>query len=92
MLNFEADKKETAILDSRAGGNRHFTPMAEFTPAQITQALGLARDFFGRVDAAGHPEAVYHFVNWNHMPPAGSSLIHSHLQVFSSSNAPNLLA
>jgi galactose-1-phosphate uridylyltransferase len=73
-------------------GHRHFTPMTEFTPAQIAQAFGLAQDFFGRVTAAGHPEAVYHFVNWNHMPPAGSSLIHSHLQVFASSNAPNLLA
>ncbi|MHB8834475.1 MAG: hypothetical protein ACYC9Y_02015 [Candidatus Methylomirabilia bacterium] len=73
-------------------GHRHFTPMTEFTPPQIAQAFGLAHDFFGRVTAAGHPEAVYHFVNWNHMPPAGSSLIHSHLQVFTSSNAPNLLA
>lgn len=73
-------------------GDRHFTPMTEFTPARIAQALGLAQDFFGRLDAAGHPEAVYHFVNWNHMPPAGSSLIHSHLQVFASSDAPNLLA
>jgi galactose-1-phosphate uridylyltransferase len=73
-------------------GHRHFTPMTEFTPAQIAQAFGLAQDFFRRVAAAGHPEAVYHVVNWNHMPPAGSSLIHSHLQVFSSSDAPNLLA
>jgi galactose-1-phosphate uridylyltransferase len=73
-------------------GDRHFTPMTEFTPARVAQAFGLAHDFFERVDAAGHPEAVYHLVNWNHMPPAGSSLIHSHLQVFSSSSAPNLLA
>ena len=73
-------------------GHRHFTPMTEFTPVQIAQAFGLAQDFFKRVAAADHPEAVYHFVNWNHMPPAGSSLIHSHLQVFASSSAPNLLA
>lgn len=73
-------------------GDRHFTPMTEFTPARVAQAFGLAQDFFGRIDAAGHPESVYHFVNWNHMPPAGSSLIHSHLQVFASSDAPNLLA
>ena len=73
-------------------GDRHFTPMTEFTPAQVAQAFGLALEFFHRVDAAGHPESVYHIVNWNHMPPAGSSLIHSHLQVFASADAPNLLA
>lgn len=73
-------------------GARHFTPMTEFTAPQIARAFGLAQDFFRRVDAAGHPESVYHFVNWNHMPPAGSSLIHSHIQVFASSHAPNLLA
>ena len=73
-------------------GDRHFTPMTEFTPARVAQAFGLAQDFFRRVDDAGHPESVYHLVNWNHMPPAGSSLIHSHLQVFASSSAPNLLA
>lgn len=73
-------------------GDRHFTPMTEFSPARIAQAFGLAQDFFESVDAAGHPEAVYHLVNWNHMPPAGSSLIHSHLQVYSTSSAPNLMA
>jgi galactose-1-phosphate uridylyltransferase len=73
-------------------GDRHFTPMTEFTPAQVAQAFGLAQDFFRRVEDAGHPESVYHLVNWNHMPPAGSSLIHSHLQVFATSDAPNLLA
>jgi galactose-1-phosphate uridylyltransferase len=73
-------------------GDRHFTPMTDFTPERIAQAFGLAQDFFRAVDAAGHPESVYHLVNWNHMPPAGSSLIHSHLQVFASSHAPNLLA
>ncbi len=43
------------------------------------------------IEAAGHPEAVYHLINWNYMPPAGSSLIHPHLQVFSTSSAPNLI-
>jgi hypothetical protein len=54
-------------------------------------AFGFVLDFFRRVAAAGHPESVYHIVNWNYMPPAGSSLIHPHLQVFSTSSAPNLM-
>lgn len=72
-------------------GGRHFTPMTAFTPEHIARALGLALTFFRRVHALGHPESIYHLVNWNHMPPAGSSLIHSHIQVFASSHAPNLM-
>ena len=72
-------------------GSRHFIPMLEFTPERITAAFGLAMDFFRRIEVIGHPEAVYHIINWNYMPPAGSSVIHAHLQVFSTSSAPNLL-
>ena len=72
-------------------GSRHFTPMTAFTPEQIARGFGLALDFFKKVHATGHQESVYHLINWNHMPPAGSSLIHSHLQVFASVHAPNLM-
>ncbi len=72
-------------------GGRHFTPMTAFTPEHIARGFGLAIQFFKKVHAAKHPESVYHLINWNHMPPAGSSLIHSHIQVFASSHAPNLL-
>jgi UDPglucose--hexose-1-phosphate uridylyltransferase len=72
-------------------GGRHFFPMAEIEPERIARAFGLAMRFFRALQAAKHPESVYHIINWNHMPPAGSSLIHSHLQVFASSNAPNLM-
>ena len=72
-------------------GSRHYIPMTEITPHRISRAMTLAMAFFNRVAAAGHPEGIYHIVNWNYMPPAGSSLIHPHLQVFSSSSAPNLM-
>jgi len=72
-------------------GSRHYIPMTDFTPAHMAAAFGFAQRFFRRVADTGHPEAVYHIVNWNYMPPAGSSLIHPHLQVFSSSSAPNLM-
>ncbi len=72
-------------------GGRHFFPMTEIEPERIACAFGLAMRFFRALQDAKHPESVYHVVNWNHMPPAGSSLIHSHLQVFASSNAPNLM-
>ena len=72
-------------------GARHFVPMGAFTAERIAGAFRLARDFFMRIAQIGHPESVYHIINWNYMPPAGSSLIHAHLQVFSTSSAPNLM-
>lgn len=72
-------------------GSRHYIPMTEITPERITSGFRLAMDFFSRIHEIGHPEAVYHLINWNYMPPAGSSLIHAHLQVFSTSFAPNLM-
>jgi UDPglucose--hexose-1-phosphate uridylyltransferase len=72
-------------------GARHYIPMTEFTPEHMASTFAFALDFFRRVESTGHPEAVYHIINWNYMPPAGSSLIHPHLQVFSTSSAPNLV-
>jgi galactose-1-phosphate uridylyltransferase len=71
---------------------RHYIPMTDFTPQRIAGAFGLAFDYFQRLEALEHPESVYHLINWNYMPPAGSSLIHPHLQVFATSSPPNLLA
>lgn len=72
-------------------GGRHYIPMTALTPERMQAAFGFALDFFRRIEALGHSESVYHIINWNYMPPAGSSLIHPHLQVFSSSSAPNLM-
>jgi UDPglucose--hexose-1-phosphate uridylyltransferase len=72
-------------------GARHYIPMTDFRPEHIASAFGFALDFFRRIESTGHPESVYHLINWNYMPPAGSSLIHPHLQVFSTSSAPNLV-
>jgi len=72
-------------------GSRHFIPMMEITPERIAEAFRLAMEFFRRVHRIGHSESVYHIINWNYMPASGSSLIHSHLQVFATSVAPNLM-
>ena len=72
-------------------GARHYTPMLELTTDRMTKAFGLAMDFFKRLEILSHPESVYHLINWNFMPPSGSSLIHTHLQVFATSSAPNLM-
>lgn len=72
-------------------GARHYTPMLELTTDRMAKAFGLAMDFFKRLETLSHPESVYHLINWNFMPPSGSSLIHTHLQVFATSSAPNLM-
>jgi galactose-1-phosphate uridylyltransferase len=72
-------------------GARHHIPMLEFTPERIASAFGFAQDFFRQIERTGHPESVYHILNWNYMPPAGSTLIHPHMQIFSTSSAPNVM-
>jgi galactose-1-phosphate uridylyltransferase len=72
-------------------GKRHFIPMTEIRPELIAKAFRLAMEFFRKIHDKGNPESVYHLINWNYMPPAGSSLIHAHLQVFACSIAPNLM-
>jgi len=72
-------------------GNRHFIPMGEITSGRITKAFCIAMKFFRKIHSTGHPESVYHIINWNYMPDSGSSLIHPHLQVFATSVAPNLI-
>jgi UDPglucose--hexose-1-phosphate uridylyltransferase len=72
-------------------GARHYIPMTAFEPERIAAAFAFSQEFFRRMEAIGHPESVYHIINWNYMPPSGSTLIHPHLQVFASSSAPNLM-
>ena len=72
-------------------GSSHYIPMTEIEPARIAKAFRMVIDFFEILEKIRHPEAVYHMINWNYMPPSGSSIIHPHLQVFSSADAPNLL-
>jgi UDPglucose--hexose-1-phosphate uridylyltransferase len=72
-------------------GSRHCIPMTEIEPQRIANGIRLALDFFQRVRAIRHPEAVYYLLSWNYMPASGSSLIHPHLQIFASSTAPNQL-
>jgi len=72
-------------------GADHYIPMTAIAPERIASAFGLARRFFSVLRDIRHPEAVYPMINWNYMPPSGSSIIHPHLQVFAASAAPNLM-
>ena len=72
-------------------GAAHYVPMTALVPDTIAAAFELCLAFFRILEQAGHPESVYHLVNWNYMPPSGSSIVHPHLQVFAGNTAPQLL-
>jgi galactose-1-phosphate uridylyltransferase len=72
-------------------GAAHHIPMTALEPGRIAAAFALCLSFFRILEVIDHPESVYHLVNWNYMPPSGSSIVHPHLQVFAGNTAPQLL-
>ena len=58
---------------------RHLLPLPELTPALVADNLRTQRDF-GRAVLAFDPVATWTGINANHLPPAGSSIFHPHLQ------------
>lgn len=59
---------------------QHFVRMEELTPEMMRDAFLAVREFILRVSELD-PRAGCLSINWNYMPPAGSSLVHPHLQV-----------
>lgn len=59
---------------------RHFIPIHEFTPEIMKDAFTAALSFIKQV-ARRDPRARFFNINWNYMSPAGSSILHPHLQV-----------
>jgi galactose-1-phosphate uridylyltransferase len=72
-------------------GAEHFIPMTHLAPQRIAASFALCLTFFRALQRTKHPESVYHMINWNYMPPSGSSIVHPHLQVFAGSFAPQLM-
>jgi galactose-1-phosphate uridylyltransferase len=59
--------------------DKHFIPLREFDVETVHNALLAAYSYIKSVQKAD-PEAKYHFMAWNYMPPSGGSLVHPHLQ------------
>ncbi|MEW6669912.1 MAG: hypothetical protein AB1512_32280 [Thermodesulfobacteriota bacterium] len=58
---------------------RHYVPMEELTAETLLDAFLASIEFIRSV--ARHDSLVRYFsINWNYMPPAGSSMVHPHLQ------------
>ncbi|MCR4420100.1 MAG: hypothetical protein QHH27_05950 [Clostridia bacterium] len=65
----------------------HFPALGDFTSEQLLDAFRISLDFLSRVQQ-DRPQ-FHGFVSWNYLPPAGSSQLHPHLQVFGSAVPPN---
>lgn len=59
--------------------DEHFIPLDEFTLETVLNALLATHSYIKRVQKFD-PEARYHFIAWNYMPPSGGSLVHPHMQ------------
>jgi UDPglucose--hexose-1-phosphate uridylyltransferase len=59
--------------------DEHFIPLDKFDPETVLNALTAAHTYIKRVREVDE-KAVYSFIAWNSMPPAGGSLVHPHLQ------------
>lgn len=64
-------------------GPEHFVGLTGFTPKMLCDAFLASQSYFKKVHEYD-PEAKYCCVMWNYMPPASSSQVHPHLQVFAS--------
>ncbi|MCJ7595482.1 MAG: hypothetical protein MUO52_12000 [Desulfobacterales bacterium] len=59
--------------------HRHHIPMEELTPETMANAFSASQIFIKRVFHVD-PLMQYASINWNYMPPSGSSMVHPHLQ------------
>lgn len=71
-------------LDKYAGVSvlspEHFIAMEDLTAEKMADAFYAALHFIKMI-ARFDPLANFYYINWNYMPPAGSSIVHPHLQV-----------
>ncbi|MEJ2636671.1 MAG: hypothetical protein P8184_15430 [Calditrichia bacterium] len=67
----------------------HYIAIDAFTEQLIFNALKACRQYF-RLCAGSREETVYPTVNWNYLLPAGSSILHPHLQPFMDTVPTNL--
>jgi len=67
---------------------QHFVRMEELTPEMMKNAFLAVQEFILRVSEVDRTAGCFS-INWNYMPPAGSSLVHPHLQVLCGEHPTN---
>ena len=71
----------------------HFYPMDAIPLQVIEDGVGIAREFFQRIESKPSAGAApsYGIVTWNYMPPSGGTQVHPHMQVYHTTNPGNAL-
>ncbi|MGC9194327.1 MAG: hypothetical protein ACP5IL_02600 [Syntrophobacteraceae bacterium] len=64
-------------------GEKHGRTLDDFSPALLFDALSISLEFIKRCFEVD-PKTEYFTINANFMPPAGSSIMHPHLQIIGS--------
>jgi len=59
---------------------RHYIPLPEWNPETMEDAFVASQRFLREITEKD-PQVDYFSVNWNYMPPSGSSIVHPHLQI-----------
>lgn len=62
-------------------GSKHFVGLSDFTQQMLTDALIASQIYLRKVNEYDS-KVKYYYIMWNYMPPANSSQVHPHLQVF----------
>jgi len=70
--------------------NRHFVEIGQASVQSYTDSFMNCRNYLNMV-LAYDPEAVYVAITQNHLPSAGGSLVHPHLQVHADRHPPNYI-
>ena len=60
--------------------HEHYIAMEDLTPGVMIDAFSAAQIFAKRI-LDQDPGVHFCYINWNYMPPAGSSLVHPHIQI-----------
>jgi len=68
---------------------KHYRALTEFTPQIFTDAFVNCLDYLDRV--ISDKKATFGLVTWNYMPPAASSQVHPHFQVYATETPGNFI-
>jgi galactose-1-phosphate uridylyltransferase len=72
-------------------GPEHLVAAGDVPEALVVSGLAAARDFLAATIPRLGAGDLYGLVTWNHMPPAGGTQLHPHLQVVATSEPGNAI-
>ncbi len=68
-----------------------FLEVDGFSPKELRECLEAAFKTF-ELAMSTRPALRYWYLNWNHLPPAGASIVHPHLQLLATRNPTRMLS